>query len=215
MEPSTPAATQPSASTEPSVRSALSALVRPPNRADARRNYDALLRAAGEVLGADGPDASLDEIARRAGVGNATLYRHFPTRRDLVVAVCVDDVELLCALGERLRSGARPGRALVEWLGAYIEHVSSRRGLGAALMTGRPEDSAIVRACREAVAAAGVGLLEPAQRAGEIRPDVDLADLLRLASAVATAAEPDHVEGTDSAARLLEIVLHGIVAEPR
>jgi len=201
MEPATSAAAQ----------SALSELVRAPSRADARRNYDALLRAAGEVFGAAGPDASLDEIARRAGVGNATLYRHFPTRRDLVVAVCVDDVEMLCELGERLRASEHPGRALAEWLGAYVEHVSSRRGLGAAMMTGRPEDSAVVTACREAVAVAGVGLLEPAQRAGEIRSDVDLADMLRLASAVATAAESDHADGTDSAARLLEIVLHGIV----
>lgn len=207
MGPSTPA------STPASARSALSALVRPPGRADARRNYDALLRAASEVIGSAGPDASLDEIARRAGVGNATLYRHFPTRRDLVVAVCVDEVEILCALGERLRSGEHPGRALARWLGAYIEHVSARRGLGAAMMTGRPDDSAVVAACREAIDTVGVGLLGPAQQAGEIRPDIALADLLRLASAVAVAAESDHADRTETAARLLEIVLHGIVID--
>src|SRR5882724_12610526 len=105
MEPATSAA----------ARSALSELVRAPSRADARRNYDALLRAAGEVFGAAGPDASLDEIARRAGVGNATLYRHFPTRRDLLVAVCVEEVEELCALGEGLATSARPAQALVRW----------------------------------------------------------------------------------------------------
>ncbi|HEX4248318.1 MAG TPA: helix-turn-helix domain-containing protein [Pseudonocardia sp.] len=205
MDPVTPTPTPTSA------RQTLRALVCPPSRADARRNYDALLAAAGEVFGAAGPDASLDEIARRAGVGNATLYRHFPTRRDLVVAVCVDDVEMLCELGERLRSSGQPGQALARWLSAYVEHVSSRQGLGAAMMTGRPEDSALVTACREAIAGVGVDLLEPAQRAGEVRGDVELADLLRLASAVATATESDHMDGKDSAARLLEIVLHGIV----
>src|SRR5258705_13790277 len=130
-------------STSAAARSGLHGLVRPPARADARRNYEALLAAASEVFGARGPDASLDEIARRAGVGNATLYRHFPTRRDLLVAVCVEEVEGLCALGERLAASARPAPALVRWLTGYVEHVSSKQGLGAAMMTGRAEDSLI------------------------------------------------------------------------
>src|SRR6201999_3204489 len=85
---------------------------RAPMRADARRNYEALLDAADEIFSRRGPDAPLDEIARRAGVGNATLYRHFPSRRDLLVAVCIGDVEALCALGSRLQSHRSPGDAL-------------------------------------------------------------------------------------------------------
>ncbi|HZE65974.1 MAG TPA: helix-turn-helix domain-containing protein [Sporichthyaceae bacterium] len=195
-----------------SPRSALLGLVPPPTRADARRNYEALLSAASEVFGADGPDASLDEIARRAGVGNATLYRHFPTRRDLLVAVCVEEVEGLCALGERLAVSARPAEALVRWLTAYVEHVSSKQGLGAAMMTGRAEDSMIISACHRAVQTVGDALLKPAQQAGEIRADLEISHLLRLINAVAMAAEPDRVGDGEHAGRLLDLVLHGILS---
>jgi AcrR family transcriptional regulator len=201
MAPSTPA----------SPRSDLRALVCPPARADARRNYEALLAAASEVFGAVGPEASLDEIARRAGVGNATLYRHFPTRRDLLVAVCVEEVEGLCALGERLAAGARPDRALVRWLTAYVEHVSSKQGLGAAMMTGRDEDSAIISACRQAIEAVGEALLVCAQQAGEVRADVEISQLLRLINAVAVAAEPGGAATADQPGKLLDLVLHGII----
>jgi AcrR family transcriptional regulator len=81
-------------------------------RADARRNYDALVAAADEMFTAHGPDASLDEIARRAGVGNATLYRHFPGRRHLLVAVCVGEVKALCVVGEALQADPDAGQAL-------------------------------------------------------------------------------------------------------
>src|ERR1700733_37338 len=103
------------------IRAALDRLVDPPIRADARRNYDALLTAADELFATNGPDVALDEIARRAGVGNATLYRHFPDRRDLLVAVCVSEVKALCALGEHLDTDPDAGRALTSWLRAYIE----------------------------------------------------------------------------------------------
>ncbi len=192
-------------------RSRLAALLKPPKRSDARRNYEALLAAAAEVFGREGPSASLDEIARRARVGNATLYRHFPTRRDLLVAVCVDEVETLCVLGDQLRSHAQPGDALAAWLGAYIEHVRSRQGLGAAMMTGRSDDSAVVTACQTAIEATAVALLERAQQAGAIRSDLDLSDLLKLVNGVAIATEPD---STDQADRLLRLILEGITISP-
>src|SRR4051794_6769692 len=90
-------------SAEPQTAS-LHDIAGPPLRADARRNYQRLLAAASDLFADRGPEAPLDEIARRAGVGNATLYRHFPTRRDLLVAVCVGDVEKLCRRGEELRA---------------------------------------------------------------------------------------------------------------
>src|ERR1700722_4510291 len=119
------------------ARFGLDRLVHPPMRADARRNYDALLIAADELFTIHGPDVALDEIARRAGVGNATLYRHFPDRRDLLVAVCVSEVKALCALGEQLDTHPDPGRAVTSWLRAYIEHVSAKHGLAAAVATRR------------------------------------------------------------------------------
>ena len=119
------------------ARFGLDRLVDPPLRADARRNYDALLIAADELFATNGPDVALDEIARRAGVGNATLYRHFPDRRDLLVAVCVSEVKALCTLGEQLDTQPDAGPAVTSWLRAYITHVSAKHGLAAAFATGR------------------------------------------------------------------------------
>jgi AcrR family transcriptional regulator len=182
-------------------------LARRPARADARRNYEALVAAAEEVFIAEGTDAPLDVIARRAGVGNATLYRHFPTRRDLLVAVGVDEVETLCELAERLRAEPNPRDALIDWIRAYIDHVSAYRGLGAALNTGTQEDDTLLAVCQTAVAEAGGALLEAAVRAGEVRGDLRIADLLALVGALATASESGDEERPE---RLLQLVIEGI-----
>lgn len=182
-------------------------LVRPPRRADARRNYDALVTAAEQVFITQGYDAPLDEIARRAGVGNATLYRHFPTRRDLLMAVCVGEVEALCGLAERLRTGSRPRDALLEWMRAYVDHVSAHRGLGAALSTDTPEGSTLAVASQAAVAEAGGALLAAAAEAGGVRRDVRIDDLLALLGAAATVSESGDGERPE---RLLRLVVEGI-----
>lgn len=182
-------------------------LARLPARADARRNYEALVVAADEIFTEDGPDAPLDVIARRAGVGNATLYRHFPTRRDLLVAVCVGEVETLCDLAERLRAEPDPRDALIDWIRAYIDHVSAHRGLGAALNTGTQEDNTLVAVCQAAVAEACGGLLEAAVRGGGIRRDLRIADLLALVGALATASESGDAQRPE---RLLHLVIEGI-----
>jgi len=194
----------------PAARSGLGHLVHPPMRADARRNYEALLAAADELFTAHGPDVSLDEIARRAGVGNATLYRHFPDRRELLVAVCVGEVEALCALGDELRAAPDAGHALVRWLRAYINHVSAKHGLAAAFATGRRDDSELVAACQAAVEAIGNSLLQSAQRQGAVRMDVGLPDIVTLVNAIAMATETAHAHDAD---RMLAIVLAGI-AQP-
>ncbi|GHJ39940.1 TetR/AcrR family transcriptional regulator [Streptomyces sp. TS71-3] len=192
-----------------SPRAELARLASPPLRADARRNYEAVLAAAAEVFGAGGPDASLDEIARRAGVGNATLYRHFPHRRDLLIAVCVDEVEKLCVIGEELRSqGHGPsGDALESWLHAYIDHVRTRSGLGAAFATGNSQDSPFVATCRAAVGEVGSALLRDAQQAGTARADLRLDDLLTLANAIAIVTESST---GDQARDLLKLVMEGV-----
>jgi AcrR family transcriptional regulator len=188
-------------------RSGLDVLVHPPLRADARRNYEALLAAADELFTTDGPDASLDKIARRAGVGNATLYRHFPDRRDLLVAVCVGDVKALCKLGDELHADPDAGQALTRWLRAYIDHVSAKHGLAAAFATGRRDDSELVAACQAAVAAIGTSLLRRAQDGGAVRTDVTLPHVVTLVNAIAMATENS---SADEADRMLAIVLAGI-----
>jgi AcrR family transcriptional regulator len=191
----------------PTYRAALADLANPRLRADGLRNYEALIAAADEIFGRLGPDAPLDEIARRAGVANATLYRHFPTRRDLLIAVCVGEVEALCEHGEQLMSHSRPAEALYQWLAVYIDHVSSRSGLAAAFATGRRADSEFSHTCRAAVNSVASVLLDNAQRAGVARSEVRVDDLYALVNAIAIAAED---EGARSAARLLTLVFEGI-----
>lgn len=158
---------------------------RRPLRADARRNYDALLTAAKDVFGARGADAPLDDIAKHAGLGNATLYRHFPTRRDLLVAVYADEVAALCEHGRALRADSSPGDALFAWLAAFVAHVTSKRHLALAV----PEvgGSDLFDGWRESMHATAAVLLERAQLAGEVRPELDAADVLLLANGVALA----------------------------
>src|SRR5689334_1374792 len=103
-------------------------------RADAQRNRDRLTAAAQEVFSEHGAGASLDEVAKRAGVGPGTLYRHFPTREALQAAVYRDAVERLCAAGEQLRAHADARQALVEWMRLLLDHMIARRGLAEALV---------------------------------------------------------------------------------
>ena len=158
-------------------------------RADARRNRDALIAAAREVFTELGPDAPLDEIARRAGIGNATMYRHFPARRDLHVAVYADEVAALCARAEDLRGAD----GLYAWLNDFIGHVADKRDLAAAL-TDEAEGAAWHAAIRDALA----GLLE---RAGS---SVDPIDLLVMATGIALTGA-----GEERRARLLALLRHG------
>jgi AcrR family transcriptional regulator len=109
-----------------------------PRRADALRNYERVLAAAKEVFGELGVTAPLDEIARRAGVGNATMYRHFPSRRELVIAVYAGEVTALGELGRSLLSDSPPADALFTWLRAFISHVATKRDLPLAI----PDDTA-------------------------------------------------------------------------
>lgn len=189
----------------------LEQLVDPPMRADARRNYDALLAAADELFASCGPDVALDEIARRAGVGNATLYRNFPDRRDLLVAVCASEVRTLCLLGQQLATDPDAYQGLTRWLRAYITHVSAKHGLAAAFATGRREDSEFVAVCQAAVEETGTSLLKRAQDGCTVRTDIGLRDVITLVNAIAMATETTDESEAD---RMLAIVLAGI-AQPR
>ena len=182
-------------------------------RADARRNRQRLIAAALAAFtehGAD--DASLDEIARRAGVGIGTLYRHFPNRQALLEAVYRDQVEDLCAAARDRAAAAAPAQALADWLRDLMAFAATKRNLTSSLMSS-PESkrSEVAVSCSAMVREAADGLLARAQRSGEIRPDVDATDLLRLSHALALASELPSTHA-DQPERLLQVLLDGLRA---
>jgi len=179
---------------------------RRPRRADARRNDAQLLDAARVVFAERGADASLDDIARRAGVGIGTLYRHFPTRQALLEAVFGDRVEALCAEAHDLLAAPSPGDALVTWLRAAVGHIMLYRGLAAALAPILDKEKEPASSWHGAIHTAGAALLARAQQSGAVRPDVGVADLLKLANAIAVATE----QAPEGADRLLSLVMDGL-----
>ncbi|GAA0947928.1 helix-turn-helix domain-containing protein [Nonomuraea longicatena] len=171
-------------------------------RADARRNRDLLVAAAIAVVAEEGPDASLNEIARRAGVGPGTLYRHFPTRDVLLAAVFQGRLSRLCEQSEELAESRPSGEALLAWLRLLTTHAMTDKGLGARMM--RPTATAGVD-CWAMLRAAADRLLLPAQRDGFIRADVDFTDLAELTTGIAQAAsDPARAD------RLLTLTLDGL-----
>ncbi|MET7697803.1 MULTISPECIES: TetR/AcrR family transcriptional regulator [unclassified Streptomyces] len=167
-----------------------------PMRADARRNYERLLKEAALAFAAHGEGASLDDIAKRAGVGSGTLYRHFPTRQALLEAVYVDSIEEIAARADAIAAELPPGEALVEWLNELSERMIQVRGLktllGSAVTDG---SSAVLTACGTSVKGAATRLVGAAQREGTLRTDVEPIEILRLAHGVATASELASGEG--------------------
>ena len=176
-------------------------------RADARRNHDRLLAEARAVFAEHGTDASLEDVARRAGVGIGTLYRHFPNRHALMSAVFEDAVNELLARARELRTAPDPCEALLTWLHEVVTHAATYRGLSKALMSASPA-SALSR-CGTPMREAGTTLLTRAQKAGTVRADVQITDLLRLTHAIALAAE-ESPEDTTLADRLLSLTLNGL-----
>ena len=187
-------------------------ITQPPKalRADAQRNIERLLDAARARFAKEGPDASLDDIARDAGVGSGTLYRHFPTRVALLEAVYRDEVARLCAEGDRLlESDTEPGEALAEWLRVYVSFGAMKRGLMGPLTTALGQDSDLFSTCKTMVRSTGGRLVEQAQKAGTIRDDVEISDVLTLASAISHAGELTG-EGSDLSERLLTVAIDGL-----
>ena len=177
-------------------------------RADAQRNVERLIAAARDAFAADGPNASLDDIARAAGVGPGTLYRHFPTRLALFEAVYRDNVERLCADGERLSAEEPPAQALLDWLVGFVSVISQKRGLAAAL-TEEGRTSELFAQCHAMINATGGELLDRAKAEGAIREDVALGDVLKMAKAFAHAGETSP-EGPALAERLLVLAMDGL-----
>lgn len=180
-----------------------------PMRADARRNYARLLEAASGAFvehGAD--DVSLEEIARRAGVGIGTLYRHFPTRQALLEAVYTDQVESLSARANELLGAESPADALADWMRALAKFSSTKRSMTTALLATFGTDSELLSSCAKEIKGAAESLLARAQQAGVVRTDVDPKDLIRLVHAVNIATERTPDPG--QADRMLALILDGM-----
>lgn len=158
-------------------------------RADARRNYGRLLAEAGAVVAEQGTDASLEEVARRAGVGIGTLYRHFPTREALLEALLRDRFDGLASYAEDLLGADDPFDALVAWLRRIAKGTVAYRGLAQAMMAALQDEASDLYVSCHGMRAGGQALLARAQKAGEVRPDVRPEDVLYLAGMVATATE--------------------------
>ncbi len=173
-----------------------------PLRSDAQQNRERIVTAAATVIADDGPGASLDKIATRAGVGAGTLYRHFPTRSDLLAAVFEGRIIELSDRAVVLCDHQRPGVALAEWVAAMLDHALTDNGLLAALaLTGtKPEIN-----CSAMILRAAAAVLERAQDAGEIRGDVTADDLLRLIVGIGLAND-ERIQ----AHRLLKVTFDGL-----
>ncbi|MFB7865373.1 TetR/AcrR family transcriptional regulator [Streptomyces sp. NPDC056069] len=180
-------------------------------RADARRNHERLLAEARAAFAAHGTDASLEDIARRAGVGIGTLYRHFPSREALLGAVFQDALAALLDRSADLAEASDPCAALVAWLRTLIAHAGEYRGLSVALMSVSYGRSSALAECSEPLRAAGMRLLARAQEAGRVRADVSIADLMKLTNGIALAAERSP-EDPELADRLLDLTVRGLRA---
>ena len=156
---------------------------RRPMRADARRNYDKLISAARLAFAANGSATSLEDIARRAEVGVGTLYRHFPTRQDLLEAVYVEEVEALCSSAADLID-LDPWDALVRWFDRFVDYVATKRALVDEMVATLSPGAPVFRSCHDAIFAAGGPLLDRAKAAGVVRPDVEFYDVIRLVSGI-------------------------------
>ncbi len=181
----------------------------PRMRADARRSRAKLLEAATEAFAETGADAPLEDIARRAGVGIGTLYRHFPTRVDLQAAVYRSQVETVCAAADEYMSSATPDQALAGWLRAMVAYLATKRGLSRALVDSLGNDSQLITSCWGAMSDAAERLMTRAQQAGTLRQDIKPIDVLRLVHGVVIATEQAPGE-TD---RLLGLMLDGLRAK--
>ncbi|MFJ6121198.1 TetR/AcrR family transcriptional regulator [Streptomyces sp. NPDC092129] len=175
-----------------------------PHRKDAARNYDALIAAAREIFAENGADASLEDIARRAGVGIGTLYRNFPTRRHLFESVYADEVNDLCWVARDVAE-LDPWEALTSWLRRFVDYTVTKRAIRQAM----DDESEIFLACRESMYQAGGPLFERAQKAGRARTDISLDDLLRMVAGITATNFLDDAQRD----RVLNVALDGVRAD--
>jgi len=179
-------------------------------RADAQRNYQRLLSAAVATFAEHGADdVSLEEIARRAGVGIGTLYRHFPTRQALLEAVYRDQVEALRARADELLESDSPADAVESWLRALMAFSSTKHSLSSALLATLGKDSDLLSTCSKVICDGADAVLARAKEAGSVRPDADARDVIRLVHAVNLASQHAPAD-PGQRDRLLGLILDGL-----
>src|ERR1700734_584143 len=177
-------------------------------RTDALRNRELILDVAKEAFTRCGANASLDDIAKEAGVGAGTLYRHFPTRDALIEAVYRHETEQLVAAATRLAGTHAPTAALREWLQLFVDYMATKHGMYEALNSIVGGTSELYSASTEQMTRAIAKLVDRAAASGDIRSDFDPLDLLRALAGVANMSSgPD---GTQAAKRMIDILIAGI-----
>ncbi|UGX99312.1 TetR/AcrR family transcriptional regulator [Bradyrhizobium barranii subsp. apii] len=181
-------------------------------RADAVRNRERVLEAAKIVFNAGGPEASLEAVAKRAGVGIGTLYRHFPTREDLFEAVYRREVEQLSELAEQLKNAKDPVDALRRWLRSNVEFVATKKGMSAALALTFQSSSELAAFSMDRLTKAIGSLLDRAVAAGQMRGDVSPEDLLR--ALVGMCYMHDQPGWQSSVLRMLDVFVDGLRVQP-
>lgn len=183
-------------------------------RADAQRNSDALLEAALAVFATSGVDAPVREIAAKAGVGVGTLYRHFPQRSDLIVAVFRHQVDSCAEAAAVLAAEHPPGEALALWMQRYADFIATKRGLAPALHSGNPAFNSLPSYFDERLRPALQGLLDAAARAGEVRSDIEPDELLQAVRSLCMSAHDDR---TNYVRRMVGLLVDGLrySASPR
>ena len=182
-------------------------------RADAIRNRDRVLEAAKAVFNAGGPEASLEAVAKRAGVGIGTLYRHFPTRESLFEAVYRREVQQLGDLAEQLKNDAAPVDALRRWLRSNVEFVATKKGMVAALALAAYGKSELYALTFDRLTKAVGTLLDRAVAAGEIRADISPEDLLR--ALIGMCYMHDQPGWQASVLRLVDVFIDGLRIRPK
>jgi AcrR family transcriptional regulator len=176
-------------------------------RADARRNINALLQSAMTVFATSGVDAPVRQIAEKAGVGVATVYRHFPLRSDLIEAVFRHEVDACADAAEDLAAKFDPDEALARWMQRYVDFIAAKRGLAAALHSGDPAYETLPAYFEKRLNPALSNLLESATAAGKVRADVEPDVLLRAVAGLCTAV---HNGNPVHARQLVALLVDGL-----
>ncbi len=176
-------------------------------RADAQRNRERILDVAKQVFTRRGVDASMDEIAKRAKIGPGSLYRHFPTRDDLLAAVYISEVEKLAEAQKKFAAALPPVEALRAWLLVFIEYIAAKKIIAPALNAMAGGSSRVFQQTGQLMEEAAHALASRAVASGDLRADVDPMDLLRAIYGVSSAGSTD--DWPAKARRFVDILIQG------